>query len=97
VVTERKERREVKQDPEERVIATALEQAELDDANERGAAARIEFKPEGHARVSITISRELVERASALNLTTRELFAEALRLAAPDAFEVARRLPPRCH
>jgi hypothetical protein len=49
----------VKLDPEERIIAAALDQAELDDANERGAGARIEFKREGHARVTITISREV--------------------------------------
>ena len=51
----------MKLDPEERIIAAALEQAELDDANERGAGARIEFKREGHAEVTITISRELAE------------------------------------
>jgi hypothetical protein len=34
-------------------------------ANERGAGARIEFKPEGHAKVTITISRQLVEQAKA--------------------------------
>ena len=49
----------MKLDPEERIIAAALDQAELDDANERGAGARIEFKREGHAKVTITISREL--------------------------------------
>ena len=52
-------------DPEEQIIAAALEQAELEDANERGAGARIEFKPEGHAKVTITISRQLVEQAKA--------------------------------
>jgi len=41
----------VKLDPEERIIAAALDQAELDDANERDAGARIEFKREGHAKV----------------------------------------------
>jgi hypothetical protein len=87
----------VKLDPEERIIAAAIDQAELDDANERGAGARIEFKREGHAKVTITISRELVERARALDLTTWELFAEALRLAAPGAFEVTRPPLSRCH
>ena len=52
----------MKLDPEERIIAAALEQAELDDANERGAGARIEFKREGHVKVTITISGELVSR-----------------------------------
>ena len=61
--------KEVKLDPEERIIAAALDQAELDDANERGAGARIEFRPEGHAKVTITISRELVDQARALGLT----------------------------
>jgi hypothetical protein len=79
----------VKLDPEERIIAAALDQAELDDANERGAGARIEFKREGHAKVTITISRELVEQARALDLTTGELFAEAIRLAVPGAFDLA--------
>ena len=84
-------------DPEDRIIAAAVDQAELDDANERGAAARIEFKREGYAKVTITISRELVERARTLDLTTWELFAEALRLVAPGAFEVARPPPSRWH
>jgi hypothetical protein len=78
----------VKLDTEERIIAAALDQAELDDANERGAGARIEFRPEGHAKVTITISRELVEQAKALDLTTGELFAEAVRLAVPGAVDL---------
>ena len=86
----------MKLDPEDWVIAAALDQAELEDANERGAAARIEFKPEGHAKVTITISRELVEQARALDLTTWELFAEALRLAVPGSL-LAGALPPRWH
>ena len=89
--------KEVKLDPEERIIAAALDQAELDDANERGAGARIEFRPEGHAQVTITISRELVEQARALDLTSGELFAEAIRLAVPGAIELARPYPPRWH
>jgi hypothetical protein len=40
--------------------------------------------------VTITISRELVERARALDLTTGELFAEAIRIAVPGVFDVAR-------
>jgi hypothetical protein len=40
----------MKLDPEERIIAAAPDAAELEDANERGAEARIEFKPEGHAK-----------------------------------------------
>ena len=87
----------VKLDPEEQIIAAALEQAQLDDANEHGAGARIEFKPEGHAKVTITISRELVERARAFNLTTGELFAEAIQLAVRGAFEFDHPLPPQCH
>jgi hypothetical protein len=77
-------------DPEEQIIAAAVDEAELEDANERGAGARIEFRPEGHAKVTITISRELVERARALDLTTGELFAEAVRLAVPGVFDAAR-------
>ena len=87
----------MKLDPEEQIIAAALNQAELDEANERGAGARIEFKREGHAQVTITISRHLVEQARALDLTTRELFVEALRLAVPGAFESACPLPPPLH
>jgi len=87
----------VKLDPEERIISAALEQAEVDDANERGAGARIEFKPEGHAKVTITSSRELVEQARALDLTTGELFAEAIRLAVPGAIELVRPHAPRWH
>jgi hypothetical protein len=77
-------------DPEEQIIAAAVDEAELEDAKERGAGARIEFRREGHAKVTITISRELVERARALDLTTGELFAEAVRLAVPGVFDVAR-------
>ena len=87
----------MKLDPEERIIVAALDQAELDDANERGAGARIEFKPEGYAKVTITISRELVDQARALGLTTWELFADAIRLAVPGASELARPHPSRCH
>ena len=87
----------MKLDPEEQIIAAALDQAELDDANERSAGARIEFKREGHAKVTITISRELVEQARALDSTTRELFAEAIRLTVPGAFDLARSDPRRWH
>ena len=87
----------MKLDPEERIITTALDQAELDDANERGAGARIEFKREGHATVTITISRGLVERARALDLTTAELFAEAIRLAVPGLFDLGAPHPRQCH
>jgi hypothetical protein len=47
--------------------------------------------------VTITISRELVEQARALDLTTGELFAEAIRLAIPNAFDLARPHSPRWH
>jgi len=39
----------MKLDPEERIIAAALDQAALNQANERGAGARIEFSRDGHA------------------------------------------------
>jgi hypothetical protein len=78
----------VKLDPEERVIPTALDQAELDDANERGAEAWIEFLRDGHAKVTIAISRELVAKARALDWSTSELFAKAVGLALPGAFEI---------
>src|ERR1700747_1278252 len=73
----------MKLDPEEQIIAAAFEQAELDDANERGVAARIEFRPEGHAKVTFTISREFIETARALDWTTGALVAEALGIAIP--------------
>jgi len=41
------------------VIADALEQTEVKEANERGAGAWIEFTPDGCAKVTRTISREL--------------------------------------
>ena len=47
--------REVKLDPEERILATLDDEDEPDDANERGAGARIEFMREGHTKVTITI------------------------------------------
>jgi hypothetical protein len=89
--------REVKPDPEERILATPDDEAGLDDANGRGAGAQIEFMREGHAKVTITISRQMVEQAKALNMTTWELFAEAIRLAVPGAFALARPLPPPWH
>jgi len=49
----------MKLDPEGPVIADALEQTEVKEANERGAGAWIEFTPDGCAKVTITISREL--------------------------------------
>jgi hypothetical protein len=73
----------MKLDPEEQIIADAFDQAELDDANERGVAARIEFRPEGHAKVTFTISREFVETARALDWTTGELVAEAIGIGIP--------------
>ena len=88
--TKQEEWQEMRLDPEEEIIAAALDEAELDEANERGVGARIEFRREGHAKVTITISRELVERARALDLTTGELFAEAIRIAAPGASDIAR-------
>ena len=88
---------EMKLDPEEQIIAAALDQAELDDANERGVGAQIEFRQEGHAKVTMTISRELVERARALELTVFELVVHAFRLVAPRAFDITRALPPRLH
>lgn len=87
----------MKLDPEERIIEAALDAAELEDANEHGAGAQIEFKPDGHAKITITISCQLVEAARALNLTTLDLFVEALRLAVPGAFGTPRPLPPRLH
>jgi hypothetical protein len=73
----------MKLDLEEQIIAAALDQAELDDANERGVAARLEFRPEGHAKVTFTISREFVETARALDWTAGELVAEAIGIAIP--------------
>jgi hypothetical protein len=87
----------MKLDPEEQIIAAALEQEELDDANERGVGARIEFRREGHARVTMTISRVLVEKARGLDLTTGELVAEAIGIALPGALDIVRPLPPRLH
>jgi len=78
----------MKLDPEEQIIAAALDQTELDDANERGVGVRIEFRREGHDRVTMTISRALVEKATALNWSTGELFAEAIRIALPGAFNI---------
>jgi hypothetical protein len=54
----------VKLDPEEQIIAAALDPAELDDASECTGYARIEFRREGHAEVTIAISPELVEQAT---------------------------------
>jgi hypothetical protein len=87
----------VKLDTEEWILATPDDEAELDDANERGAGPQIEFMREGHAKVTITISRQLVDQARALDMTIRELFAEAIRLVVPGTFALARPLPPSWH
>jgi hypothetical protein len=84
----------MKLDPEHQIIAAALNQAALQEANERVVAAQIEFPHEGYARVTMTISRELVDRARALNWSTAELFAEAIRIALPGAFNIEA-APPR--
>jgi hypothetical protein len=81
----------MKLDPEEQSIAAAFEQAELDDANERGVAARIEFRPEGHAKVTFTISREFLETARALDWTTGGTRRRGDRDShPPGAFDIAR-------
>src|SRR5690242_4476811 len=64
----------MKLDPEERIIAAALDQAVLDEANERGAGAWIEFSREGHAKATITISHELVAKAMTLDWSTGGTF-----------------------
>ena len=46
--------REVKLDPEERILATPDDEDELDDANERGAGAQIEFMRKGSIRADLT-------------------------------------------
>jgi hypothetical protein len=78
----------MKLDPEHRIIAAALDHAAIEAADERMVAARIEFPHEGYAKVTMTISRELVDRARALNWSTGELFAEAIRIALPGAFNI---------
>ena len=87
----------MKLDAEEQVMEAAMARAELEGATERVVWARIEFAREGHARVTITISRELVEKARVLNWSNGELFAEAIRIALPGAFniEVLGKAPPR--
>jgi hypothetical protein len=84
----------MKLDPEEQIFAAALDQAACEEANERLVAARIEFLHEGYAKVTMTISRELVDRARALNWSTGELLAEAIRIALPGAFNIEA-APPR--
>jgi hypothetical protein len=84
-------------DAEEQVMGAAIARAEFEAANERVVWARIEFAREGHARVTLTISRELVEKARALDWSNGELFAEAIRIALPGAFniEVLGKAPPQ--
>jgi len=84
----------MKLDPEDQIIAAARDQAAFEEANVRGVAARIEFPNEGYAKVTMTISRELVDRARALNWSTGELLAEAIRIALPGAFNIEA-APPR--
>src|SRR5262249_42368187 len=82
---------------EERIIAASLDQAELDDANERGAGgadggqAGRSCKGDDHhfARVG--------RAGQGARLTTGELFAEAVRLALRGAIDLSRLHPPRWH
>ena len=78
----------MKPNPEDEIIAAALDQARFEEANKRVVAAAIEFRREGHATVTITISRALVSKATALNWSTGELFAEAIRIALPGALDI---------
>ena len=73
------------------------QRAEVEVANKRVVYAWIEFASEGHARVTVAISRELVEKARALDWSSGELFAEAIRIALPGAFniEVLGKAPPQ--
>ena len=84
----------MKLDPEHRIIPAARRHATFEEANERVVAARIEFRHEGCAKVTITISRELVDRARALNWSTGELFAEAIRIALPGVLNIEAPPPP---
>ena len=81
----------MKLDPEDQIITAALAQAALEEADERLASAWIEFSREGHTKVSMTISRELVDKARALNWSTGELLAEAIRTTLPGAFDLEAR------
>jgi hypothetical protein len=83
----------MKLDPEHQVIAAILHEAAFEQANEQVVAAQIEFPHEGCAKVTMTISRELVDRARALNWSTGELFAEAIRVALPGAFNIEAATP----
>jgi len=87
----------MKPDPEEWTFSDALEEAEVEEANEHGAGAWIEFTSDGCAKVTIAISRELVEQARMRDLTTLDLFVEALRVAVPRAFGLPHPIPPRFH
>jgi hypothetical protein len=84
-------------DAEEQVIGAAIKRAKFEMGNERAVWARIEFAREGHARVTLAISRELVEKTRALDWSNGELFAEAIRIALPGAFniEMVGKAPPK--
>jgi hypothetical protein len=86
----------VKLGSEERIVAAPLHEAELDDFNERGAGAWIEFMREGHAKVTITISRELIEQATPLDFDDSGTLREGDLVAVLDASELARPLPQLC-
>jgi hypothetical protein len=88
--------REVKLDPEEQIIATALARTALDEVNERGAEARIEFLREGYAKVTITISHGLLIKAIRLDWSIGELFAEAVRISVPGALGIEALAKARC-
>jgi len=75
-------------DAEEQVMGVAIKQAKFEMGNQRVVWAWIEFAREGHARATITISRELVDKARALGWSSGELFAEAIRIALPGAFNI---------
>ena len=73
----------MKLDPEEQIIAAAL-----DEADGRGAEAWIEFLRGGRATVTIAISRDLITKAVTLDRSTGELFAEAVRISVPGVFSI---------
>jgi len=65
----------------------AIKQAKFETGNQRVVWAWIEFAKEGHAWITITISRELIDKASAID-SSGEVFAEVIRTVLPDAFNI---------
>ena len=84
----------MKLDPEERILAAASDEAEVNNSNEHGAGAQIEFMRRRSCQGDDYDFAPIGRAGQGARNDAWELFAEAIRLAVPGVFALARPLPP---